>query len=238
MKRYILVHGAWHGGWAWGKVAERLRAAGHTVLTPDLPGHGQCQLPAAEITMQRYVDRIAKLVSEQAEPVILVGHSMAGAVIGQVAERHPGWITKLVYTCAFLLGEGETVLGTMQRDAGGGLLERLTFTDDQTGATMDDDTVADTFYNQVDEATRQWALPQWTRIQPTEPFGAPVRVSRARFGSVPRVYIKCLQDRILSPEAQQRLIDAHPCEQVFELDTDHIPQLSRVDRLSGILLSV
>jgi len=54
-KTYILVHGAWHGGWAWKHVFEKLTQEGHTVLTPDLPGHGEDRRPLSEMTMDAYV---------------------------------------------------------------------------------------------------------------------------------------------------------------------------------------
>ena len=57
MAAYVLIHGAWHGGWCWDKVAELLRKAGHSVGTPDLPGHGADTTPLDLITLERYVDR-------------------------------------------------------------------------------------------------------------------------------------------------------------------------------------
>lgn len=51
MSTYILVHGAWHGGWRWDKVETRLKQAGHKVAAPDLPGHGQDKTPVPQITL-------------------------------------------------------------------------------------------------------------------------------------------------------------------------------------------
>ena len=107
MSTYVLIHGAWHGGWCWTHVTPLLEDHGHTVLTPDLPGHGSEDFSLADITLQSYVDAVCEIVDSQPEPVILVGHSMGGMVIAQVAEARPHQIRTLVYLAAFLPRDGE-----------------------------------------------------------------------------------------------------------------------------------
>ena len=238
MATFILVHGAWHGGWAWQEVAARLTENGHRVLTPDLPGHGQRSTPLLEMTMKAYVQSVVDLLDQQSEPVILVGHSMSGAVISQAAEQRPDKVTKLVYVCAFLLGNSETVLDAMKKDEAGEFLPRLTFTENQSGAQFDEATLREVFYNDTPEERIQWARPRLITTQPTEPFGTPVHVTTARIGAIPRAYVKCMKDKILTPQAQQRMIDAFPCTQVFELDADHAPFLSKPEALSKAFLSM
>src|SRR5713101_6473680 len=109
MSRYVLVHGAWHGSWCWEKVVPLLRQAGHQVETLDLPGHGQDRTPIHEITLATYTKRVCETLDAQAEPVILVGHSMGGIVITQVAEERPEKIATLVYLAAYLLQNGESL---------------------------------------------------------------------------------------------------------------------------------
>ena len=103
---YILVHSAWLGGWQWENVAESLRKKGHTVIAPDLPGHGQDKTEPTDITMVDYVKTIVDILDLQEEPVILVGHSFNGITISRVAELQPKKIKKLVYLTAFLLPNG------------------------------------------------------------------------------------------------------------------------------------
>ena len=86
MATYVLVHGAWHGAWCWNKVAPLLEAKGHTVVAPDLPGHGDDDTPRAGVTLESYAKKVADVVSAQDEKVILVGHSMGGIAITAGAE--------------------------------------------------------------------------------------------------------------------------------------------------------
>ena len=238
MATYLLIHGAWHGGWAWKYVEAFLTEKGHTVLTPDLPGHGNEATPLQEMTMKVYIKSVVDLLVKQSEPVILAGHSMSGAVVSQAAEQLPTKIRKLIYVCAFLLEKNGSVLDTMKKDEAAEFLPRLVFTDDQHGAQFDETTLREVFYNETPEDRLQWAKPQLITTQPTEPFVAPVQITNERFENIPRAYIKCMRDKITTPQAQQRMIDTFPCEQVIELEADHAPFLSKPKELSKALLSL
>ena len=78
MSTYVLIHGAFHGGWCWDKVVPLLEAAGHKVVAPDLPSHGRDDTPIAEVTLDTYARRACEVAAAQSEPVIIVGHSMGG----------------------------------------------------------------------------------------------------------------------------------------------------------------
>ena len=91
-KTFVLVHGAWHGGWCWGKVAATLRSRGHTVLTPTQTGLGErSHLLSKSITLDTFVDDIVNVLKfEELKDVILVGHSFGGNAISGTADRMPG----------------------------------------------------------------------------------------------------------------------------------------------------
>src|SRR5262245_45274855 len=110
MATYVLVHGPWHGGWCWERVAPLLRAAGHRVETPDLPGHGDDPTPPAEVGLRLYAEAIERVLVTLEEPAVLVGHGTSGAVVSEVAERCPERVALLVYLAGFLLQTGESVL--------------------------------------------------------------------------------------------------------------------------------
>lgn len=117
-KIFVLVHGVWHGGWCWSRVADILRARGHRVTTPTQTGLGErCHLLSPDITIQTFVDDIVQhLKFESAGNVILVGHSFGGIPITGAADVVPDRIAKLVYLDAIMLGTGETWFDLLPED--------------------------------------------------------------------------------------------------------------------------
>ena len=86
MATFMLVHGACTGGWCWEKVAPLLEANGHRVCAPDLPGLGKDNTPPANVTLADNVEKLSRLLDKMDEPVVLVGHSLGGITISQLAE--------------------------------------------------------------------------------------------------------------------------------------------------------
>lgn len=107
MAFFLFVHGAWHSGWCFAKVADALRREGHHVLAPDLPGIGGEEAELAAVTLEGWGRFVASLVRVQPEPVILCGHSRGGVVISTAAEIAPEAIRALVYIAAFMLPDGD-----------------------------------------------------------------------------------------------------------------------------------
>jgi pimeloyl-ACP methyl ester carboxylesterase len=106
---FVLVHGAWHGGWCWRHVAERLAAAGHRVFCPTLTGLGErAHLLTREVNMSTHVeDVVGVLEAEELAEVVLVGHSYAGMVITGVAARARARLRQLVYLDSAVIEDGE-----------------------------------------------------------------------------------------------------------------------------------
>src|SRR6266511_3487775 len=98
MAVFVLVHGGFHGGWCWRRVAPHLRAAGHEVYTPTLTGLGErAHLATPETGLDTHIrDVLGVLAFEDLRDVVLVGHSMAGMVVTGVAERAPDRLAHLV----------------------------------------------------------------------------------------------------------------------------------------------
>jgi len=111
MATFVLVHGAWHGGWCWVRVARLLRDAAHEVHTPTLTGLGdRAHLARPEIDLDTHVqDIISMLEAEELRSVVLVGHSYAGSVISGVAARAANRVSHLVYLDAFVPEAGKSL---------------------------------------------------------------------------------------------------------------------------------
>lgn len=118
MATYVLIHGAWHGGWCWKHVTERLRAAGHVVHAPTLTGNGATRhLGSERITLETHTrDVLGLLAAEELDDVILVGHSYGGMVITSAADRAAAKIRRLVYLDAFVPENGDSLADCIRRN--------------------------------------------------------------------------------------------------------------------------
>jgi len=122
MARFVLVHGAWEGGWIWRRVAERLSAAGHEVHAPTLTGLGErAHLATPEVDLDTHIaDVLGVLTCEELNDVVLCGHSYGGMVITGTAYRAADRIGSLVYLDAFLPEDGQALFDLVpeaRRDA-------------------------------------------------------------------------------------------------------------------------
>ncbi|MFT7669471.1 MAG: pimeloyl-ACP methyl ester carboxylesterase [Planctomycetota bacterium] len=236
MGHLLLIHGAWGGAWEFQETLEGLRKQGHQASAIDLPGHGQFEAPIADVTMDTYVQTVIDAAEALEGNIILVGHSLGGAIISQVAEKIPRKIERLVYVAAVLPKNGETPLGLMQGDEAGELLSRLEFSDDQSYVTVDPETVKQTLLHDVREPERLEAfLPHFAMKQATEPFMFAAELTDEAFGSVPKTYVRASIDRVLSPALQAVMVKNWKVDRVFTLESGHFPLMSIPARLIDVL---
>ena len=106
---FLLIHGAWHGGWVWNEISEILNYQGYSVSTPTLTGLGEKKhLLSSKITIETFIEDVVNhIVFENLNNIILVGHSFAGSVISGVADRLKDRIKKLIYFDAMILIDGQ-----------------------------------------------------------------------------------------------------------------------------------
>lgn len=111
MADYVLVHGAWGGGWAYDRLSGELREAGHRVLVAELTGLGSRQAELQPgITLTNHLDDVCRQISARGfDRFTLVGHSWGGMVITGVATRLGARIDALVYIDAFLAEDGQSL---------------------------------------------------------------------------------------------------------------------------------
>jgi len=111
MATFVLVHGAWSGGWCYGRVADMLRAEGHRVFTPTLTGQGErSHLLTGAVNLSTHIADVAGVfANEELDGAVLAGHSYGGMVITGVADRMSEKIAALVYLDAFLPEDGQSL---------------------------------------------------------------------------------------------------------------------------------
>lgn len=233
---YMLVHSAWLGGWQWEGVSKILREKGHTVLAPDLPGHGADKTAPSEITMDHYVNKLLKIIDKQDAPIILVGHSFNGITISRVAELRPEKVSKLVYITAFLLGNGGSFFNAVQGVQGSKAVENFYLSDDETYALVKEEELQNAFAHDIPKEAFDQAKPNIVP-EPAAPLMYELEVSEEKFGSIPKYYVECTEDRAI-PIAVQRAMYNGKVEKVFSLKSSHTPNFSQPDKLAEILLSL
>src|SRR5690242_8897528 len=171
---FVLVHGAWHGGWCWRRVADRLRRDGHAVFTPTLTGLGErAHLLAPGIDLATHAADVVNLLKwERLNEVVLCGHSYGGFVISGVAEVMPAQIRSVVFLDAFLPENGDTIqklTGSAVQDAIRAAMQR--------GELGVRPRPAEAFG--VNEADRQW-VDDLCVPQPIGTFTSPIALSPSR----------------------------------------------------------
>jgi pimeloyl-ACP methyl ester carboxylesterase len=108
---FVLVHGAWHGGWCWARVADILRAKGHVVYAPTLSGVGErSHLSTERITLTTHVmDVVNEVIWKDLRNIVLCAHSYGGMVVTAAIEHIRERISSVVYLDAFLPANGQSL---------------------------------------------------------------------------------------------------------------------------------
>lgn len=238
MATFVLIHGAWHGGWSFELIQPMLEAAGHTVIAPDLPGMGGTDAELAEATLGRWADFVADLCVTSEKPVILCGHSRGGLVLSETAERVPSEIAALVYICAMMLPSGLSREQWRERAEPNPAFRAIVQPHPSGIATVIDRANAAPIFAQLSPPDLVEKAFDRLMAEPDQPRLTELHLSEARYGSVPRHYIECLHDRTI-PISDQRMMQAlQPCASITSLDADHSPFLSRPRELADALLKI
>jgi pimeloyl-ACP methyl ester carboxylesterase len=238
MATFVLIHGAWHGGWCFDRLVPLLEAAGHHVIAPDLPGMGGDAATLAAITLAGWGAFVADLCRRAAGPVILCGHSRGGLVISTAAQQAPEAISALVYICAMLLPGGMSRVSYKEMAEPNPEFEAIIRHQPNGLGTEVDQAGAPAIFAQLSPVNEAQAAARRLVSEPTSARTTPLSLSDAAYGSVPRHYIECLHDLVI-PIADQRAMQALlPCATVSVLEADHSPFLSAPRELADALLSI
>jgi pimeloyl-ACP methyl ester carboxylesterase len=187
------------------------------------------------VTLDAYAQRVADVVRAQPEPVVLVGHSMGGIAITQGAEAAPEAIRTLVYLSAWLLPDGIAIVD--ERDPRSPLPLTKVRIDGADAVTLEADAARARLYSDCSDADAAWAMKRLVP-QAYAPLAAPLHLTPARYGRIPRVYIECTADQTIPLAVQRRLYQRVCCREVMTLETGHSPFLSAPADLASCLLQV
>jgi pimeloyl-ACP methyl ester carboxylesterase len=236
MTAFVLVHGAWHGGWCWRRVLPVLRGAGHVAHAVTLTGCGErAHLLAPGIRLATHVDDVLAVVAcEELADVVLVGHSYAGIVITGAADRllrdAPGTLAQLVYLDAVTPHAGESWSSQHPPETVAARVEAAR----AAGGVALPPPDAEVFG--LAGSDRDWVN---RRLTP-QPFGVyqdPLDFSPERVASVPRTFIDCTRPALPTIAVMRERVRREPGWRVVELPTGHDPMVSAPDELARVLLS-
>ena len=225
---FVLVHGAYQGGWIWTRVAARLRAAGREVHAPTLDGCAERRHALRPgITVGTHADEVAGLLFyEDLRDVVLVGTSSGGMVIVKAAEGARDRIARLVFVDALALLPGERVDAIVKRPRPP---EVTALTIGPSRADVEERLFAD-----LDADTRAWALARYSP-HPLAALDAPMEPTRFWEQRWRATVVRC-QRAANPPEAHQRRTAERLDGVWHEVDTGHYPMLSEPEALTRLLL--
>jgi pimeloyl-ACP methyl ester carboxylesterase len=236
MKTFVLVHGAWHSNFIWDEVEKQLVMLGHKVYKPNLPGHGNNYRNFTDITLQSYLSEIEKVILQH-ESLILVGHSMAGIIISQLAENFPEKIEKLIYLTAFVPDNNGSLFDEEQKAIKPSVALEVTIDKEKSSIFVKNSpNFKELFYNNCLDELYQDIFLQ-IGDQPLQPFLDKVQLTDEKFGRINKLYIECLQDKAIAIEDQRRMQQKIACE-VTSLNSDHSPFVTDCNNLVKILAGV
>lgn len=233
---FLLVHGAFHGGWCFDPLIAALSAQGHVAVAPDLPGNGPGEAGGWHRSQAGCAQAVVEVARGMAGPVHLVGHSMGGVTVSNAAEMAPELFASLTYLSAFLLPNGRSPFQTTAKWPEDAVKASVKPQILRGNVRMPADRACAIFYNacpeDVAQASAARLVPQAVRT-----ILGKVRVSPERWGAIPRHYVFCTQDKTISHDRQKQLVAAVGGLRGSEtLDCDHSPFLSRTGDCADALL--
>ena len=226
---FALIHGAGMGSWLWQKVIPELKAP---VMAVDFPRRGDSAEDFGNVTLEEYVQDVSdQLAAFDVEKIILVGHSIGGEVALRLATLQPEWVQALAFVSAVVPESGSSMVLIDPR------LEPLAMrVANGTGPVRPPDRVIEkAVCNDLSEEDKKLVLEKYT-YESLHLFVDKVEWSIS--DAVPKLYVKTTKDHSLLPAFQDRMIAHAQPVRVVEMETGHLPMLSKPQELAAHLNSL
>jgi pimeloyl-ACP methyl ester carboxylesterase len=231
-KTFVLVHGAWHGGWCWRRVADRLEGKGHKVFCPTMTGLGErSHLLTKDVNLATHITDIVNVIKwENLKDVVLVGHSYGGIVISGVAEQAQSAIGSIVFLDAFVPDSGTSLGETASQ-----VVRDMIATATAKGEITLKPVPAAVF--RVNEADRAWVDAMCTP-HPIATFSDKITITGARDKVAKKAYIRGTAYPQPTFDKNLAAKKADPSWRTYEVACGHDVMVDAPDRLAEILIEV
>lgn len=232
MANYVLVHGAYHGGWCWRDVARGLRARGHDVFTPTLTGLGErSHLLTPSVNLSVHIQDVVNVLTwEELADVILVGHSYGGMVVTGVADRVAERIADVVYLDAIVPEDGQSTLDVQPPGRREWMAERARAAGGLAGAPVEAEV-----YGVTEPNAKAWIDAKCTP-QPFAALSEKVRISGKPAERVAKkLYILCTDPALPYMRQFFDMAAADPGWEAIEMATGHDAMAIQPEALTDIL---
>jgi pimeloyl-ACP methyl ester carboxylesterase len=230
---FVLVHGAWHGGWCWRRVAKVLREAGHVVFTPTLTGLGErAHLLRPGLTIEDFATDVANVIeTEELQQVILVGHSFAGGPISEVADRRPEALKRLIYLDAVVLEDGENVFGKFEPAI---VAQRIKLAQ-ETSQGLSIPPPSPVAFGVIEAQDDAWLKRRLTP-QPLNCYQEPIRLNHPLGNRVQKTYIACTDPPYEPLVPTHHWVQRQKGWQYLEFASGHDAMVTHPEALAELLL--
>jgi pimeloyl-ACP methyl ester carboxylesterase len=231
---FVLVHGAWHGGWCWQKVSADLRAHGASVYTPTLSGLGEHKNTLnRDIDLNTHIEDIVNLiVMEDLHDVVLVGHSYAGTVIAGVADRIPERLSKLVFLDALIIRNGQSALSEQPEQNKAFIMKAA---EKDSGLSIPIWT-ADAF-GVTDPKDIQW-VNERLAAQPYKSFTQPLVLKHPYGNHLPLIYIGCINPVLFPIKRFMEEVQHDKSWKYYTMNTGHDAMVTTPHELATLFESL
>jgi pimeloyl-ACP methyl ester carboxylesterase len=226
---FVLVHGGSFSASCWDPLIPLLNGS---VRAVDLPGRGSRPADLSQITIAQFVDSVVEEIVAIDQPVVLVGHSMAGITLPGVVGRVPELVRKVVFVSCVVPGDGERLFDTLDPSMQA-VAEAADSGDEPNPGMLGRDLAATVFCNDMDAAQTNFTLDRMVP-EAIHVIHEPVSLAGLQH-PVPRVYVRLLRDAIVVPSQQDKMIANMDGAETFDLDAGHMAMVSRPAELAAIL---
>ncbi|XP_027090911.2 methyl jasmonate esterase 1 [Coffea arabica] len=242
---FLLIHGSGHGAWCWYKLATLLEQKGHNVTALDLAYSGRNQVPLERVhTFDEYHKPLSEYMKSLSpeDKVVLVGHSYGGYGVSWVMERFPEKVLGGVFASAFMVGPNFTLEDTNKLLPRPDQLDDSFVIGDPIRIVLIGPHFAATLLYQnsppEDLKLANYSL-RLAQFFYGDVANRQIRVTKERYGSVPRAYVIDLEDKLITPEAQRLMIARTPPQVVRRIrGADHMVQFSKPREFADNLIEI